>query len=146
MLLFFDSCAQLKPSGDAPPACQWCTCEVWKGPLVVFFGGHLADGAPAETFHVLDMESLVWRNLMKQGDPVYRKPTRKEVAAMEEEDEAPTWSSLLCSSPASVIFGENALILWGGWDGKEHRTDMWAVDLETLEWNRIRPKTTNSLR
>ncbi len=105
----------------------------------------MADGSPSETFHVLDMEKLSWSNLMQQSEPLYRQLKRRELPSMEEDEEPPTWPSLLCSSPASVMYGENVLILWGGWDGKEHRTDMWAVDLSTLEWNRIRPRTANSL-
>ncbi len=134
--------------GDAPPACQWCTCELWKGPLVVLFGGHNVDGSPARTFHLFNCETLTWTNLMTNC-PEPKVALKEEKSAQstfvdEEEDQGPpTWNSLLCSSPASAIFGDK-LILWGGWDGAEHRTDMWCVDLNTLEWNRIRPKTNFS--
>lgn len=55
------------------------------------------------------------------AEPRLKARDEKVVFADEEEDLGPpTWNSLLCSSPASVIFGDE-LILWGGWDGAGER-------------------------
>ena len=140
---------QVVGKGDAPPPCQWCVCEVWKGPLVVFFGGHDSSNTPCNVFHLFNCETLEWTNMMAESpEPIFNKVLYSEeqlsLHPEYEQNQPPTWKSLLCSSPGSVMF-QDSLILWGGWDGKEHRSTMWSVNLKTREWTRVQPKTTVSL-
>ncbi len=121
---------KIKTEGYGPPGCQWCSCKLWKQSKVIFFGGHLSDGMNANTFHMLDLVTLKWDNLMKPWKPITQE---KDI----------TWDTLMRSSPACVMWGDNTLVIWGGWNGKEHKEDMWMCDLNTLEWNPIRPIDTN---
>ena len=143
-------------TGDIPPACQWTTAEIWKDSLVVLFGGHFENGMPSNVFHLLDCETLEWKKLFDEAEePLFKQVQTFASHAVDEldvppnsDDEyeqntvldvAPKWDTLFCSSPASAIYGDN-LILWGGWNGFEHKEEMWCCNLSTLCWNRIIPK------
>lgn len=76
--------------GESPAPCQWSAIELWKGSKVIFFGGHFASGLPARVFHMFDCETLEWKSLLTDEDPVIEDPRNKRVkkAPRKEEDAA----------------------------------------------------------
>jgi hypothetical protein len=77
----------------------------------------------------------MWTNL-KNG-PV--RCTHKTCVVGRRDNNPVGWEFILRSSPGSTIVQDNIFVIWGGWNGEEHKGDMWTCNLTTLEWTQQKP-------
>jgi len=138
---------QHRARGKAPPAAQWVSCLRHRDEQVILFGGHGDDSLPVKLFHMLDCRKMVWTDLTEGFErpatvrPILGHSHMNVVAEGEvppEDSEPVRWEHLMCSTPATTLVGDH-LVVWGGWTGVEHRSDLWLCHLPSLKWDRIEP-------
>ena len=123
-------------SGPAPPPCQWSSIMPWTDDVVVVFGGQLQEGTSAIVFHLFDCSRNAWTSLIENEGPEVTNATEEEDE--DEEDVGQVqWADVMVSSAGVAMWDERYLFIFGGWNGADHRSTLWCVDLETHTWTKV---------
>ncbi|GMJ00051.1 hypothetical protein like AT1G18610 [Hibiscus trionum] len=100
-------------SGNPPSARDGHTCSSWKNKIIVI-GGEDARDYYLSDVHILDADTLAWKQLTTSGQIL---PPR--------------------AGHSTVAFGKNLLVLGGFCDAQNLYDDLYMLDVETGLWTRV---------
>lgn len=102
-------------SGNPPAARDSHSCSSWKNKIIVI-GGEDEQDYYLSNVHVLDTDTLVWRELMTSGHMLTPR-----------------------AGHTAVAFGKHIFVFGGFTDAQDLYDDLYMLDLETAIWTKIMP-------
>ncbi|KAK8657739.1 hypothetical protein V6N13_035962 [Hibiscus sabdariffa] len=104
---------RVQTSGNPPSARDGHTCSSWKNKIIVI-GGEDARDYYLSDVHILDADTLAWKQLTTSGQIL---PPR--------------------AGHSTVAFGKNLLVFGGFCDAQNLYDDLYMLDVETGLWTRV---------